>query len=85
MYKTNTFEIHHFDFYRLSEAGIVADELAEVAGDPQVVVVVEWGNVVQHALPDDRLTVSLQLLPDGVRQVTAKAPLELRYLIEAMK
>ncbi len=37
----------HFDFYRLSEAGVVAQELAEVLGDPTIVVVIEWSGVVQ--------------------------------------
>ena len=35
-YVTDGYEIHHFDFYRLNDAGIVADELAEVVGDPHV-------------------------------------------------
>ncbi|HYH74855.1 MAG TPA: tRNA (adenosine(37)-N6)-threonylcarbamoyltransferase complex ATPase subunit type 1 TsaE [Candidatus Saccharimonadales bacterium] len=85
MYQTATFEIHHFDFYRLQEAGIVADELAEVAGDPQTVVIVEWSDVVQHVLPQDRLTLTITQTPDGERDLVFAAPESLFYLLEAMQ
>jgi tRNA A37 threonylcarbamoyladenosine biosynthesis protein TsaE len=85
MYVTDGYEIHHFDFYRLNDAGIVADELAEVAGDPHAVVVVEWGDVVQHVLPDTRLTVRFKQTPTGERELTFTAPTELNYLLEAVK
>jgi tRNA threonylcarbamoyladenosine biosynthesis protein TsaE len=64
LYQGRNHQIHHFDFYRLPEPGIMANELAEVVGDPQTVVVVEWGDVVQHVLPDNRLTVTIERLPD---------------------
>jgi len=35
VYKSKDFEIHHFDFYRLQDPGLVANELAEVVGDGQ--------------------------------------------------
>jgi tRNA A37 threonylcarbamoyladenosine biosynthesis protein TsaE len=85
MYDTVKFQIHHFDFYRLSDPGIVADELAEVSGDEKMVVVVEWADVVQHVLPENRLTVTLRLEPDGSRMLTFSAPAALGYLIEAIK
>lgn len=85
VYKTGNFEVHHFDFYRLPEAGIVADELAEVLGDPQVVVVVEWGDIVQHVLPDKRLTIRLTQTPDGSRRITVTGPEALAYLLEGLQ
>jgi tRNA threonylcarbamoyladenosine biosynthesis protein TsaE len=86
IYHTDKFEIHHFDFYRLHEAGIVADELAEVAGDPKAVVVVEWADVVQHVLPDKRLTINIKQTPDGSsRELTFSSHKELSYLLEAVK
>jgi tRNA threonylcarbamoyladenosine biosynthesis protein TsaE len=85
VYKTDKFEIHHFDFYRLPEPGIVADELAEVAGDPDVVTVVEWAEVVQHVLPKRRLTISLKQTPEGSREVTFRATRDLNYLLEGFK
>ncbi len=84
VYKTTNFEIHHFDFYRLHEGGIVASELAELIGDPKIVVLVEWGNVVQHVLPQRRVTISFKQTPDGDREVTIQAHPDFSYLIEAV-
>lgn len=84
-YKTDKFEVHHFDFYRLHEAGIVADELAEVAGDPQAVVVVEWGEVAHHVLPQDRLTIRIIQTPEGNRKLEFDYPESLAYLLKEAK
>lgn len=85
VYKTDGFEIHHFDFYRLAEPGIVADELAEVVGDPKIVVVVEWAEVVQHVLPAQRVTITLKQTPEGSRHITFHASPGLTYVMEAVK
>jgi tRNA threonylcarbamoyladenosine biosynthesis protein TsaE len=50
-------EIHHFDFYRLDEPGVVADQLAESLDDPKVVTVVEWSDIVEDVLPEGRLVI----------------------------
>jgi tRNA threonylcarbamoyladenosine biosynthesis protein TsaE len=85
IYEAPQFEIHHFDFYRLPEAGIIADELAEVIGDAHTVAVVEWADVVQYVLPDDRLTVTIKQTPEGRRQLHFQAPAELGYIMEAVQ
>ncbi len=85
VYDTGNFQIHHFDFYRLHQPGIIADELAEVLGDSKVVVVVEWADVVQHVLPAKRLTINIKNTPEGSRQLIFQAPKELKYLIEAIQ
>jgi len=85
LYKTGPLEVHHFDFYRLHEAGIIADELAEVAGDPTIVTVVEWAEVVKHVLPEARLTITIAQTPEGNRDIVFEAPAILAYLVEAAK
>jgi tRNA threonylcarbamoyladenosine biosynthesis protein TsaE len=85
MYDAGRLEVHHFDFYRLHEAGIIADELAEVAGDSRAIVVVEWADVVQHVLPDQRITITIKQTPEGNRQLTLAYPLELAYAVEAAR
>lgn len=85
VYYTDTFEVHHFDFYRLHEAGIIADELAEVAGAAHAVVVVEWADVVQHVLPQKRLTIKIEQTPIGDRSLTFCYPQSLEYLVEAVR
>ncbi len=84
-YETPVFTIAHFDFYRLSAGGIVADELAEVIHDPGHVTVVEWGEVVHDVLPDDRLTVILKQTETGNRTITINYPLKLRYLLAELQ
>lgn len=54
----------HYDFYRLGEAGIMEDELAESLADPKSVVVVEWAETVTSVLPKDSVTVTISLAPD---------------------
>lgn len=53
-------KLYHFDFYRLPEAGIVADQLSEALQNPNAVVVVEWSDIVNKVLPDKRLTIELR-------------------------
>jgi len=54
---TNHRLLAHYDFYRLADAGIMADELHETAREPGAVVVVEWGDVVRAVLPEDHLQI----------------------------
>ena len=84
VYATPNFEIHHFDLYRLSEPGVIADEMAEIVGDPQIVTVVEWADVVQHVLPADRLTISIKQTPEGDRAFEFHYPKHLAYLVEGL-
>lgn len=83
VYDAGALQVHHFDFYRLQEAGIVADELAEVVTDPQAIVVVEWGDIVQHVMPAKTLSITIAQQPDGTRSITFSAPETMAYLIES--
>lgn len=85
VYKGERLEIHHFDFYRLQDAGLMEHELHDVLGDPQVVVVVEWGGAVAHVLPEDRLTIRLTRTGDESRCLELSCPDNLAYLLEGLK
>jgi len=54
-------EIHHFDFYRLHEPGVLKDQLEESINNNKVVAVVEWSDIVSHVLPAKRITVELSM------------------------
>jgi len=54
-------ELHHFDFYRLTEPGVMRAELAESLEQPNAVVVIEWGDIVHDILPQDRVTINLSV------------------------
>ena len=58
----------HYDFYRLSEAGIMGDEIREAADDDSVVVV-EWAGAVDDDLPKDRLVVKITTISEEERLV----------------
>lgn len=82
VYNAPEFDVHHFDFYRLADAGLAAHELHDLVDDPKVVIVVEWGGVVQDVLPSERLTVELRRGSDDNRELTFTYPDSLTYLIE---
>lgn len=58
----------HYDFYRLSEAGIMGDEIRE-AMDDNSAVVVEWAGAVDDDLPKDRLVVKITTISEEERLV----------------
>lgn len=74
----------HFDFYRLAEAGVVAQELAEVLGDPAAVVVIEWSGIVQDVLPAERLTVTFEPTSEEGRRLNFSFPQSLAYLMKGI-
>lgn len=80
-YKAGDLTLYHFDFYRLSEAGIIASELAEVIDDPKAVIIVEWGDIVKNVLPDERLTITFVSTAESVRELIFAYPEALTYLI----
>lgn len=82
VYKSPTLTINHFDFYRLPEAGLIANELDEVLDDPQAVTVVEWADVVQNVLPPERLTVEIKARNENERELTFTYPEKLAYLFQ---
>ena len=59
-YKCSRFTIYHYDFYRLSEPGVIAEELREALEDNRSVIVVEWGDTVQKILPSERILVEIR-------------------------
>ena len=85
VYDAGQKHMHHFDFYRLGEAGLIAEELDEVLHDPNNITVVEWANIVQDVLPARRLSITISKTPTDGRELRFSAPDSLAYLIEAAK
>lgn len=79
-YTAPHFTVSHFDFYRLSEAGIIGNELAEVLSDKQYVTVIEWGDIVHDVLPENRLRIRLEQQPGDSRLLHFDYPDNLTYL-----
>lgn len=69
----NGIRLNHYDFYRLSDPGIMSEELAESLEDATTAIVIEWGDVVASVLPNDHLTVSISSPTETDRTVTVSS------------
>lgn len=80
-------EMHHYDFYRLSEPGVVSEQLAESRDGGQIITVVEWSDIVKNVLPVERITIEFEPSkadPDE-RAITITYPENKRGLITAVE
>lgn len=63
----------HYDFYRLSDAGIMADELGEVIGDSKTVTIIEWAESVKGVLPGDRIIIKILSTSENGREIDLRS------------
>lgn len=84
VYKSGSREMHHFDFYRLPEAGLMTHELEELVGEKDIVLVIEWSKIVQDVLPADRLSINIKLTKDDKRLLQLDLPESLAYLVQGV-
>jgi tRNA threonylcarbamoyladenosine biosynthesis protein TsaE len=87
IYNAGKLQIHHFDFYRLDDPGILADQLAESVNNGKAAVVVDWSDIVANVLPDNRISVEFKPTakdPDE-RQITINYPESKRNVIIALE
>lgn len=62
-------QLVHYDFYRLTDAGILLNELQDTVNDPKTVTVIEWAAIVEGVLPEGRFTLRLTSPTETSRQV----------------
>lgn len=62
----------HYDFYRLSDPGLMVDDLAENLADDSKIVIIEWGESVANLLPENHTIINIQYTDDNFREVTIK-------------
>ena len=67
-------QLAHYDFYRLSDAGIMADELRETTQDPLTITVIEWADIVEGVLPEGRLRIAFAAPSETDRSLTIQGP-----------
>jgi len=79
-------ELHHFDFYRLDSNDIVAVELAEVVGDPSIIVAVEWAGHAGKSMPNKRIRIEIHASDENTREISVESldPV-FDYVIEGLK
>jgi tRNA threonylcarbamoyladenosine biosynthesis protein TsaE len=63
----------HYDFYRLTDPGIMKQELDEVVHNQKAITIVEWGSIVTGVLPADRLQLTIVPLTEETRRIATQA------------
>jgi tRNA threonylcarbamoyladenosine biosynthesis protein TsaE len=74
--------LSHYDFYRLDDAGIMANELQEGIGNPNVVTVIEWAGVIEGVLPADHLTIQITCPDETSREFVITSGGEISQKLE---
>ena len=62
-------QLVHYDFYRLTEPGIMANEVAEMIHDENTITVIEWADIVEGILPESRYTIRFESPSENVRSI----------------
>ena len=70
------FELIHYDFYRLDDPGLMADDLAESLAQSNALVVLEWADSVANLLPKSHLKVAFKIHAGGSRELTFNQPMQ---------
>lgn len=84
VYETPALTIHHFDLYRLEEAGIMRHEIEELQSDPKNVLVLEWAGVASSVLPDLRMRIAFTTISETDREITVEYPEAYAYLLKGI-
>lgn len=69
-YDTPKKSLHHYDFYRLNDPGIVSFDLEESIAKPHTITVVEWADSVAGVLPNNHIKIHIQTTGENEREVT---------------
>jgi len=65
----NSILLTHFDFYRLSDPGIMQSELSESIEAPNTITIIEWGSTVKNVLPKNRIKITINYNDDNTRTI----------------
>lgn len=55
----------HYDFYRLNDPGLMAEDLGESISNPNNIVVIEWGDSIDNILPENRTKIFIDYNENG--------------------
>lgn len=79
--------LHHFDFYRLADPGIISEIIKEAIDSPGVITVVEWPETIKQILPQNRLTINFEQVttdPES-RRITVHDPGSMTAFIKKLE
>ena len=59
----------HYDFYRLEDPGLMAEDLQDNLSNQKNIIVIEWGNSVKDLLPENHTKIEIKYNEDNSREV----------------
>ncbi len=80
-YSCPRFIIHHFDFFRLNDPGLMKNELIEIINNGQDVIVIEWAQIIKDLMIKDYLTIDFKIEDYDSRKLSFRCSPNLKYLI----
>lgn len=83
-YVTKKILIAHYDFYRLTEPGILLNGLIETIGDKKFVTIIEWSDIVKKQLDQPKITINFENISIDQRKIIITVDESLKYLINKM-
>ena len=69
----NDLTLAHYDFYRLNDVGIMANELHETVRDTRTVTIIEWADIIKGILPEDHVSIRLASPTEESRLIDIQA------------
>ena len=83
----NDLELHHYDFYRLQEPGVLRASLAESLVQQNAITALEWDDSVRDILPLERtITITLKYVGNdaGARELHIHAVEDQALLLQSI-
>lgn len=59
----------HYDFYRLDDPGLMAEDLAENLKNQNNIIVIEWGESISDFLPKEHIKITINYEDDDTRNI----------------
>ena len=69
-YQGEKYRLAHYDFYRLNDPGIMAEDLLDSVSDSNTITIVEWGESIRDVLPENRLKITIKNLDENTREIS---------------
>ena len=66
------FRVLHFDFYRVHDKELIAEELKEDLDKMNGVILVEWAEPVRNVLPKNRYMIKFDIIGENSRRLTVE-------------
>lgn len=60
----------HYDFYRLSDPGLMSEDLTESINDKDTLIIIEWSNSVKNILPKTHTVITITKTQDDSRVIS---------------